>query len=100
MMKSVSMIKEEHPDWEWFYVTFGMNHIDPTTGLSLFERYVVVCALNMTVAREVVQRRIDNRYAFIYSNTEFMGQRERYGLSEWVWDWSDKELEIAERMTT
>lgn len=58
-----------------FYVTYG-------NGTNLKNRFSVVVAENYGKAREVIHEVTSGRFAFCYSEEEFKGQIEKYGLIE------------------
>lgn len=71
----------KHRELETFYVTFGYAHSDPP-GL-LMKKYLVVKAADELDAREKVITEIGRKWAFIYDETEFAGQVEKYNLELW-----------------
>lgn len=63
-----------------WYITFGPAHSDPPGLLS--GKYLKVQAADEYTARRQVIEKVGSRWAFIYSEDEFLPQIEQYGLTE------------------
>lgn len=72
-----------------FFVTFGSNHVHPNTGECLFKHYVRIPAPNKPTARRIVVHRLGSAWSMMYDEEQFAGQVEKYGLTEWVWEFPD-----------
>lgn len=67
-----------------YYFTFGSGHHD-THGRSLAKYYVVVEAADYRAARQEMFEAFGPKWAFQYTEEEFAGQPEKYGLEqEWI----------------
>lgn len=64
-----------------FFATFGSNHSDDK-GNSLHNNYVRLTAPGKAEARMVMFNRFGNKWSFVYSESEFKGQAEKYNLTE------------------
>lgn len=58
-----------------FYVTYGW-------GTALRDNFSVVEAPTYGEARVLISARIGNKFAFCYTEEQFEGQKERYGITE------------------
>lgn len=68
-----------------YYFTFGGNH-RTREGFSLGQSYVVITAAFEEEARHLMHKARGDVWAFSYTEEEFKGQPEEYGLTELTLD--------------
>lgn len=63
-----------------YYFTFGSNH-ETKQGYSLGRNYVMIEAVSEMFARQKMYDARTDKWAFSYTEKEFAGQPEKYGLT-------------------
>lgn len=63
-----------------YFFTFGSNH-ETKGGFSLGRSFVVIEADNLWEARDIMHKARGEVWAFSYTEKEFAGQQEAYGLT-------------------
>lgn len=64
-----------------FFITFGSAHLDKN-GNKLSKAFVVIEAPTEDEARDIMLQNRGQAWAFMYTEPEFAGQIEKYGLHQ------------------